>query len=104
MLIFASDNSLNYLFMEAMTYTESNIVEAYSFLFGNLSNICKAELADRLSKSLAEEKEASKKKYKKGDGFTLSFGKWEHPEQNTEEIKAEIKANRKFRKKTPIFG
>jgi hypothetical protein len=33
------------------------------------------------------------------NGFALSFGKWEDSEQTTEEIKAEIKNNRKFTEK-----
>lgn len=79
-----------------MTYTERNIVEAYSTLFNNLSDVCKAALAERLSK-------AEKKERKVEDNFALSFGGWEGPDQSVDEIKAEIKANRKFRKKEPVF-
>jgi hypothetical protein len=41
---------------------------------------------------------------KERDGFEASFGGWEGPDMSTEEIKAEIKANRQFRKKIPLFS
>jgi hypothetical protein len=38
------------------------------------------------------------------NGFALSFGKWEDTEQTIEEIKAEIKNNRKFTRKNVTLG
>jgi hypothetical protein len=46
---------------------------------------------------------SSKKSQKTENGFALSFGKWESTEQSTEEIKAEIKNNRKFGRKDFIL-
>ncbi|WP_055432454.1 hypothetical protein [Candidatus Symbiothrix dinenymphae] len=82
--------------MAVMTYTEKNIVEAYSILFNNLSNICR----ETLTKKLLDTK---KTKRKSANGFDLSYGGWENADQSVDEIKAEIKANRKFREKDPIF-
>jgi hypothetical protein len=81
--------------METMTYTERNIVEAYSALFNNLSDVCKIALTKQLS---------VEKKRKSVNGFDLSFGGWEGADQSLDEIKAEIKANRKFREKDLIFA
>lgn len=80
-----------------MTYTERNIVNTYAILFNNLSDVCKVALADRLSK-------ADDKVQSTGNGFALSFGGWEGANETTDEIKAEIKANRKFREKDTIFA
>jgi hypothetical protein len=82
--------------MATMTYTEKSIIDAYTVLFNNLSDVCKAALSERLSKAEPTGNEAV-------DGFALSFGGWEGETQTLEEIKAEIKANRKFRNKNVIF-
>jgi hypothetical protein len=47
--------------------------------------------------------EVSQRKNTTENGFALSFGKWEGPEQSIEEIKDEIKSGRKFKKKDSIF-
>ncbi|MDR0829491.1 MAG: hypothetical protein LBN95_05195 [Prevotellaceae bacterium] len=78
-----------------MTYTERNLVNTYAVLFNNLSEVCKAALADRLLK-------IENKVITASNGFALSFGGWE-TNQTTDEIKAEIKNNRKFREKDIIF-
>lgn len=79
-----------------MTYTEKNIVNTYMLLFNNLSDVCKVALAERLSKIGDKTQTAS-------NGFALSFGGWENTNQTTDEINAEIKANRKFREKNISF-
>jgi hypothetical protein len=81
--------------MEGMTDTEKSIVETYSILFKNLSENCKKALIEQLS---------VKEKEQVDDGFALSYGGWEGPEQSVEEIKAEIKANRTFKRKDVIFS
>jgi len=81
--------------MEEMTVTEKSIVETYSILFKNLSENCKKALIEQLS---------VKEKEQVDDGFALSYGGWEGSEQSVEEIKAEIKANRKFKRKDVIFS
>ncbi len=79
-----------------MTYTEKNIVEAYSILFNNLSNICR----ETLTKKLLDTK---KTKRKSANGFDLSYGGWEKADQSGDEIKTENKAKRKIREKKPII-
>jgi hypothetical protein len=81
--------------MRTMSHTEKTIVEAYSVLFDNLSDVCKTALIEYLSETM----KTSKKTQKTENGFVLSFGKWEDSEQTVEEIKAEIKNNRKFTRK-----
>ncbi|GHT51808.1 hypothetical protein FACS189440_21260 [Bacteroidia bacterium] len=83
--------------MATMTYTERNIVDTYAVLFNNLSDVCKVALADRLSKTENKVRTTS-------NGFASSFGGWESSNQTTDEIKTEIKANRKFREKDMIFA
>jgi hypothetical protein len=81
--------------MRTMNHTEKTIVEAYSVLFDNLSDVCKIALIEHLSETV----KTSKKMPETENGFALSFGKWEDSEQTPEEIKAEIKNNRKFSRK-----
>jgi hypothetical protein len=83
--------------MATMTYTEKSIVEAYSILFNNLSDMCRVALTKKLS-------DVAQKKQRAANGFDLSFGGWEGADQSIDEIKAEIKANRKFKEKDPIFA
>jgi hypothetical protein len=83
--------------MTPMTHTDKRIVDTYSLLFNNLSQSCKMALAEQLSKPCEKEQKAF-------DGFDLSFGAWEGAYQTTEEIKAEIKSNRQFKNKTPLFA
>jgi hypothetical protein len=56
--------------MATMTYTERNIVDTYSILFNNLSDVCKIALADRLSK-------AENKVQAAGNGLAV-FGQGRH--------------------------
>jgi hypothetical protein len=85
--------------MRTMSHTEKTIVEAYFVLFDNLSDVCKTALIEHLSETM----KVSKKMQKTENGFALSFGKWEGTEQTAEEIKAEIKNNRKFTRKNVIL-
>jgi hypothetical protein len=85
--------------MGTMSYTEKIIIEGYSVLFENLSDVCKTALINHLSETM----KTSKKKQGSENGFILSFGKWEGTEQTTEEIKTEIKNNRNFARKDLIF-
>jgi hypothetical protein len=81
--------------MRTTNHTEKIIIEGYSVLFENLSDVCKAALIEHLSETM----KTSKKKQKTENGFVLSFNKWEGSEQTTDEIKAEIKNNRSFARK-----
>jgi hypothetical protein len=81
--------------MRTMSHTEKIIIEGYSLLFENLSDVCKTALMEHLLETM----KTSKKKQKTENGFVLSFGKWKGPEQMTEENKAEIKDNRNFARK-----
>jgi hypothetical protein len=82
-----------------MNHSEKIIIEGYSVLFENLSDVCKTALMEHLSETM----KTPKKKQKTENGFVLSFGKWEGPEQTTEEIKAEIINNRSFARKNVIL-
>ena len=79
-----------------MTYTDKHIVEVYSGILAGLSLEVKAELIESLSKSLKAEKKNSERKFYKSFG---AFGS----EKSAEEIIAEIKCSRKFRKKEIKF-
>jgi len=79
-----------------MTYTEKRIVENYSGLFEGLSSDSKIELIESLSKSLNSEKKFVDK------AFYKSFGAFAS-DKSAEEIIAEIKSSRKFRKKEIHF-
>ncbi len=79
-----------------MTYTDRHIVETYSELFEGLSSNNKIELIESLSKSLKAEKKA------KENNFYKSFGAFAS-DKSAEEIIADIKSSRKFRKKEIKF-
>ncbi|NII26915.1 hypothetical protein HB364_17630 [Pseudoflavitalea sp. X16] len=79
-----------------MTYTEKHIVETYAGLFEGLSSISKIELIESLSKSLKTEKKT------KENSFYKSFGAFSS-DKSAEEIIADIKSSRKFRKKDIKF-
>jgi hypothetical protein len=79
-----------------MTYTDKHIVEIYSGLLEGLSSEGKAELIENLSKSLKTEKKNKESKFYKSFGAFAS-GK------SAEEIIADIKSSRKFRKKEIKF-
>jgi hypothetical protein len=79
-----------------MTYTDKHIVEIYSGLLEGLSSEGKAELIENLSKSLKTEKKNKESKFYKSFGAFAS-------EKSAEEIIADIKSSRKFRKKEIKF-
>ena len=79
-----------------MTYTDKHIVETYSGLLEGLSSEGKAELIESLSKSLKTEKKNTESKFYKSFGAFAS-------EKSAEEIIANIKSSRKFRKKEIKF-
>lgn len=79
-----------------MTYTDKHIVEVYSGLLAGLSSESKAELIVSLSKSLMTEKKDIESKFYKSFGAFAS-------EKSAEEIIADIKSSRKFRKKEIKF-
>jgi len=75
-----------------MTFTEKHIIETYSGMFEGLNNTSKIELIERLSKSLKKSEKA------KDNNFYKSFGAFAS-EKSAEEIIADIRSGRKFRKK-----
>lgn len=79
-----------------MSYTDKHIVDTYSGLFEGLSDLNKIELIESLSKSLKSEKALKDVRFYKSFG-AFSSGK------SAEEIIADIKSNRKFRKKEIKF-
>jgi hypothetical protein len=79
-----------------MTYTDKHIVEVYSAILGGLSSEGKAELIEILSKSLTTKKKNKENKFYKSFGAFAS-------EKSAEEIVAEIRLSRKFRKKEIKF-
>ena len=79
-----------------MTYTDKHIVETYSGLLEGLSSESKTELIESLSKSLKSEKK------NKENNFYKSFGAFAS-KKSAEEINAEIKSSRKFRRKEIKF-
>lgn len=79
-----------------MSYTDKHIVETYSGLFEGLSSMSKIELIENLSKSLKTETKA------RDDQFYKSFGAFAS-DKSAEEIVADIKSSRKFRKKEIKF-
>ncbi len=79
-----------------MTYTDKHIVETYSGLLEGLNSESKAELIESLSKSLKAEKK------NKESNFYKSFGAFAS-DKSAEEIIADIKSSRKFRKKEIKF-
>jgi len=79
-----------------MSYTDRNIVEAYSILFEGLPSLSKIELIEKLSKSLKKDKIA------KESSFFKSFGAFAS-EKTAEEITEDIKLSRKFKSKEIKF-
>ena len=79
-----------------MTYTDKHIVETYSGLLEGLSSKGKTELIENLSKSLKSEKK------NKENNFYKSFGAFAS-EKSAEDIIAEIKSGRKFKRKEIKF-
>ena len=79
-----------------MTYTDKHIVETYSGMLEGLSSKSKEELIENLSKSLKAENK------KKERNFYKAFGAFAS-DKSAEEIIAEIKAGRRFRKKEIKF-
>lgn len=79
-----------------MSYTDKHIVETYSGLFEGLSSNSKIELIESLTKSLKTEKKV------KENNFYKSFGAF-GSDKSAEEIIAEIKSSRKFRKREIKF-
>lgn len=79
-----------------MTYTDKHIVATYSGLLEGLSSESKNELIVSLSKSLKSEKKTKERNFYKSFGAFAS-------EKSAEEIIAEIKSNRKFRRKEIKF-
>ncbi len=79
-----------------MTYTDKHIVQVYSGLLKGLSSESKAELIENLSKSLNTDNKNRESKFYKSFGAFAS-------EKPVEEIIADIKSSRKFRKKEIKF-
>ena len=79
-----------------MTNTDKHIVETYSELMEGLSPESKTEIIASLSKSLQTEKN------NKENDFYKSFGAFAS-EKSAEEIIADIRSSRKFRKKEINF-
>ena len=75
-----------------MTITDRNIVKAYTGLMDGLSTRNKIELMENLSKTLKSDPTI------KEDLFYKSFGAFAS-DKSAEEIVAEIRLSRKFRKK-----
>lgn len=75
-----------------MTYTDKHIVETCSTLLESLNLESKAELIATLSKSLKAEKKNMESTFYKSFGAFVS-------EKSAEEIVADIKRSRTFRKK-----
>jgi hypothetical protein len=73
-----------------MSFTERQIIEAYSMMFNGLSPLSKQELIDSLTKLL------KKDKVKSGNSFYKSFGAFSS-EKTAEEIINEIKNSRRFK-------
>lgn len=79
-----------------MTFTDKNIIENYLGLFESLNHISKLELIEKLKKSL---KAHSKRKE---DNFYKSFGAFSD-EKTSDEINADLKSSRVFRKREIKF-
>lgn len=79
-----------------MTNTDKHIVETYSELMGGLSPESKTEIIASLSKSLQSGRK------NKENSFYKSFGAFAS-EKSAEEIIADIRSSRKFRKKEINF-
>jgi hypothetical protein len=79
-----------------MTYTDKHIVENYFRLIESLSSVSKMELIEKLKKSLKTENKTVE------DKFFKTFGAFDN-EKSSDEIIAELKESRKFRKKEINF-
>jgi len=79
-----------------MTYTDKHIIETYTGLFEGLSSSAKIELIENLSKSLKAEKSIKEKRFYKSFGAFAS-------DKSAEEIIADIRSSRKFRKREIKF-
>ncbi|CAN5436453.1 hypothetical protein BH11BAC5_BH11BAC5_09510 [soil metagenome] len=79
-----------------MTFSDKHIVKTYSELCEGLSSISKIELIERLSQSLRGDKKNREL------NFYRSFGAFAST-KTPKEIIAEMKLNRKFRKKEIKF-
>ena len=75
-----------------MTYTDKHIIEMYTELFESLNAQSKNELIENLSKSLKKENINKEKKFFKSFGAFAS-------NKSAEEIIAELKSARHFKKK-----
>ncbi|HZW70643.1 MAG TPA: hypothetical protein VFF57_07190 [Hanamia sp.] len=79
-----------------MTYTDKHIIATYSGLLEGLSSESKTELIESLSKSLKSERKNKESKFYKSFGAFASS-------KSAEEIIADIRSGRKFRKKEIKF-
>ena len=79
-----------------MSYADKHIVETYSGLFEGLSSDNKIELIETLSKSLKTENKSRE------ESFYKAFGAWTS-DKSAEEIIADIRSSRRFRKKDIKF-
>jgi len=79
-----------------MTYTDKHIIATYSGLLEGLSSESKTELIENLSKSLKSERKNKERKFYKSFGAFASS-------KSAEEIIADIRSGRKFRKKEIKF-
>lgn len=75
-----------------MSHAEKHIVDTYSELFDGLSPTSKIELIESLAQSLKTKNKVSEKNFYKSFGAFAS-------DKSAEEIIADIKSSRKFRKK-----
>ena len=79
-----------------MTYSDKRLVASYIRLFESLSAVNKLELSAQLSKSVQREKTS------RDAEFYNSFGAF-GSDKPAEEITADIKASRQFRKRDISF-
>jgi ribosomal protein L20A (L18A) len=79
-----------------MSFSDKHIIESYSGLFEGLSSSSKIELIETLTKSL------KKKKSSKESKFYKTFGAFPS-KKSAEEIIADIKSSKKFRRKQIKF-
>jgi hypothetical protein len=79
-----------------MSHADKHIIDTYSELFEGLSSPIKIELIETLSKSLKTKKSTKEK------NFYKTFGAFSS-KKSAEEIIADIKSSRRFRKKEIKF-
>lgn len=75
-----------------MSHAEKRILDTYSGLFEGLSSMSKIKLIESLARSLRAENKTSEKNFYKSFGAFAS-------DKSAEEIIADIKSSRRFRKK-----